>query len=172
MPTYWFNLKTMDGTIIDPEGTDLLNDASAHAYAKAVARELMAHRELQTRFWRLEVRDSGRLAKRDLLFASIDETLSHLTPELRSSVEGLCACSASLVEGIGAIKLTLLDVKATIARAEGALYLAAVNGAAVRYNHGSYHGAPSGECGAEALSASGAAVGRVATRGENKKIED
>jgi len=146
MPTYWFNLKTRDGTIIDPEGTDLPNDASAYEYAEAVARELMAHREPQTRFWRLEVRDSGRLPKRDLLFVSIDETLSHLTPELRSSVEGLCASSASLVEGIGAIKLTLLDVKATIARAEGVLYLAAVNGAAVRYNHGSYDGAPSGEC--------------------------
>jgi hypothetical protein len=63
---------------------------------------------------------------------SIDETLSHLTPELRSSVEGLCASSASLAEEIREIKLTLLAVKATIARAEGALYLAAVNGAAVR----------------------------------------
>ena len=95
MPTYWFNLKTRDGTIIDPEGTDLPNDASAYAYAETVARELMAHRELQTRSWRLEVRDSGGLPKFDLLFASIDETLSHLTPELRSSVEGLCAVRKS-----------------------------------------------------------------------------
>ena len=105
MPTYQFNLKTRDGAIIDPEGTDLPNDASAYAYAEAVARELMAHREPQTRFWRLEVRDNSRLPKRDLLFASIDATLSHLTPELRSSVEGLCASSASLVESIRAIKL-------------------------------------------------------------------
>jgi hypothetical protein len=37
MPTYWFNLKTRDGTIIDSEGTDLPNDASAYAYAEAVA---------------------------------------------------------------------------------------------------------------------------------------
>src|SRR6516165_5390772 len=132
MPAYQFNLKTGDGTVIDPEGTDLPNDASAYAYAKAVASELMAHREPQTRSWRLEVRYSGGLPKFDLLFASIDETLSHLTPELRSSVEGLCASSASLVEEIREIKLTLLAVKATIARAEGALYLAAVNGAAVR----------------------------------------
>ena len=153
MPTYWFNLKTMDGTIIDPEGTDLLNDASAHAYAKAVARELMAHQEQQTRSWRLEVRGSGPLPKFDLLFASVDETLSHLTPELRSSVEGLCASSASVAEGIREIKLTILTVKATMARSKRALYLAAVNGAAVRYNRGSYDGAPSGECGAEAPSA-------------------
>jgi hypothetical protein len=38
MPTYWFNLKTRDGTLIDPEGTDLPNDASAYAYAETVAR--------------------------------------------------------------------------------------------------------------------------------------
>ena len=133
MPTYCFHLKAgSDGTIIDTDGTNLLDYRSAREHAETVARELMAHREPRTRSWRLDVRDNDGLPCFDLLFASIDETLSHLTPELRSSVEGLYASSASLVEEIRGIKLTLLDVKATIARAEGALYLAAVNGAAVR----------------------------------------
>ena len=154
VPTYCFHLKTgSDGTIVDTYGTDLPDDRSAREHAEAIARELMAHREPRTRSWRLDVRDNDGLPCFDLLFARFDDTLSHLTPDLRISLETLCASSASFTEAIHAMKLTLLDIKATIARAEGALYLAAVNGVAVRYNRGSYHGAPSGEYGAEAPSA-------------------
>jgi Domain of unknown function (DUF6894) len=132
MPTYFFNVKTDQGTITDTDGTDLPDQASARSYAEIVARELMAHREPQTRSWRLDVRDSDGLPCFDLLFATLDGSLGHLTPELRSAVESLCASSGSIAEAIRETKLTLLEVKATIARAEGALYLAAVNGAAVR----------------------------------------
>ena len=133
VPTYCFHLKTgSDGTIVDTDGTDLPDDRSAREHAEAIARELMAHREPRTRSWRLDVRDNDGLPCFDLLFARFDDTLSHLTPDLRASLENLCASSASFAEAIHAMKLTLLDIKATIARAEGALYLAAVNGAAVR----------------------------------------
>jgi hypothetical protein len=67
----------------------------------------------------------------DVLFASVDDSIRHLTPELRSSVENLCAKSASLSEAINAIKLTLTQVKGTIARSERAPYVAAINGVAV-----------------------------------------
>ena len=132
MPKYFFNLAAREEIVFDRQGADFPDERSAREHAEVVARELMAHRELRTRAWRLDVRDSNGLPCFDLLFATIDETLGHLTPELRSSLEGYHASSASLAEAIRAIRLTLLDVQATIARAEGALHLAAVNGVAVR----------------------------------------
>jgi hypothetical protein len=132
MPKYFFNLAAREEIVFDREGVDFLDERSAREHAAVVARELMAHRELRTRAWQLDVRDSNGLPCFDLLFARVDDTLGHLTPELRSSLEGYHASSASLAEAIRAIRLTLLDVQATIARAEGALHLAAVNGVAVR----------------------------------------
>jgi hypothetical protein len=128
MPTYFFNLKTEEGTICDPEGTDLPGELSAREHARLVACELMRHRPPRTRCWRVDVCDSEGRPCVDLLFASVDDSIRHLTPELRYSVENLCAKSASLVETIHAVKLTLLEVKGTIARSEGAPYIAAING--------------------------------------------
>jgi hypothetical protein len=96
------------------------DERSAREYAEVVARELMAHREPRTRAWRLDVRDSNGLPCFDLLFATIDDTLGHLRPQLRSSIEAQCASAASFAEAIRAIRLTLLEVQAILARAEGA----------------------------------------------------
>jgi hypothetical protein len=41
------------------------------------------------------------------LFASVDDSIGHLSPELRSSIEELCAKSSSLWEAIRAIRLTI-----------------------------------------------------------------
>jgi hypothetical protein len=131
MPTYFFNLKTPAGTIRDPDGTDLPDELSAREHARLVACELMQHRQLRTRSWRIDLCDSeGRLCL-DLLFASVDDSMGHLTPELRRSVEDLCAKSSSLSEMIRALRLTIIEVQGTIARSEGAPYIAAVNGVAV-----------------------------------------
>jgi hypothetical protein len=131
MPTYFFHLKTPAGAIRDPDGTDLPDELSAREHARLVACELMQHRQLRTRSWRIDVCDTeGRLCL-DLLFASVDDSMGNLTPELRSSVENLYAKSASLSEAINAIKLTLAQVKGTIARSERAPYVAAINGVAV-----------------------------------------
>jgi len=91
----------------------------------------MSNREASTRAWRLEVRDSSERRCSNLLFATIDDSMSHLTPQLRSSLEHLCASSADFAETIHALRITLLEVRATMARAEGALHLAAVNGRAL-----------------------------------------
>ena len=131
MPRYFFNLKTREGTILDRDGTDLADDSAARCHAELVARELMSNREASTRAWRLEVRDSSERRCSNLLFATIDDSMSHLTPQLRSSLEHLCASSADFAESIHALRITLLEVRATMARAEGALHLAAVNGRAL-----------------------------------------
>ena len=128
MPTYFFNLKNAEGTILDPVGTDLPDEHAAWEHARIVANEIMRHREARTRFWRLQVADGNRDACFDLLFANIDDSIRHLSPELRGSVENLCAKSASLCETIHAVKLTLLQMKGTIARSERAPYIAAING--------------------------------------------
>ena len=132
MPKYYFNLAAREDIVFDREGVDCPDELAAREHADAVARELMAHRELRTRAWRLDVRDTNGLPCFDLLFATIDETLGHLTPQLRSSIEGYCASAASFAEAIRSIRMTLIEVRATLARAEGALHLAAVNGVAVR----------------------------------------
>jgi hypothetical protein len=131
MATYYFHLKTPAGTIRDPDGTDLPDELSAREHARLVACELMQHRQQRTRSWRIDVCDGEGWRCVDLLFASVDDSLRHLTPELRSSVENLCAKSPSLSEAINAIKLRLVQVKGTIARSERAPYVAAVNGVAV-----------------------------------------
>ena len=131
MPLYFFNLKTREGTIRDPDGTNLPDESSAIEHARQVARELMAHQKLGTRSWRIDICDGEGRSCTDLLFASLDDTISHLTPELRSSVEELCAQSSSLSETIRAVRLTLAQVRGTIARSEGAPYVAAIKGVAV-----------------------------------------
>ena len=131
MPIYFFNLKTHEATVRDPDGTDLPDEASAREHARHVASELMRHREPWTRSWRIDLRDRQGQQCLDLLFASLDDTISHLTPELRSSVEELCAQSSSLSEVIHAVRLTLAQVRGTIARSEGAPYVAAIKGVAV-----------------------------------------
>jgi hypothetical protein len=128
MPTYFFDLKTSEGTIRDPNGTDLPDEPSARQHARLVVGELMQHRQPWTRAWRLDVCDHEGRPCFDLLFAAADDSIDHLTPELRSSVENLCAKSASLDEAIHAIRQTLSQVKRTIARSEGAPCVAAVSG--------------------------------------------
>jgi hypothetical protein len=131
MPRYFFNLKTREGTILDRDGTHLPDDSAARRHAELVARELRANREPSTRAWRLDVRDGCERRCSNLLFATIDDSMSHLTPQLRASLEHFCASSADFAETIQALRLTLLEVRATMARAEGVLHLAAVNGKAL-----------------------------------------
>jgi hypothetical protein len=131
MTTYFFNLVTPVETLMDMGGIDLPDEAAARQHAGLVADELMRHREASTRCWRLIVSDSTHEPRFELLFASVDRTMDHLTPELRDSVETLCSRSASLFDTIRALHGTLLEAKATMARAERQPYLAAHNGICV-----------------------------------------
>jgi hypothetical protein len=131
MPTYFFNLTTAHEMIRDPDGTQLPDEAAARAHAQAVARELMQHRQIQTRSWRLTAWDDRGRPCFDLLFATVDNSLDHFRPELRKSCEDLHVKTASLFDAMQEVRRTLLQVKATLARADGLPYLAAVGGVAV-----------------------------------------
>jgi hypothetical protein len=113
----------------------LPNERAAWEHARLVACEFMQHRQPWTRSWRIDVCDGEGRRCLDLLFASVDESIGGLPPELRSSIENLYAKHASLSDAINAIKLTIFEVKGTIARSERAPYVAAVNGVAVDGRH-------------------------------------
>ena len=131
MPVYHFNLHDEHGTLPDRDGTELADEIAAQAHACAVVHELMRNREVKARSWRLNVRHEDGTACFDLLFASVDESIAHLPPELRLSFETLCLKRSSLSDAISDLRLTMRQVQGTMARADGAPYVASVNGVAV-----------------------------------------
>ncbi len=134
MPIYFFNLKTTNIVVQDPDGTELADESSAREHARQVACELMRRREPQSRSWRIEVRDSQRRHCFELLFASIDESIAPLGPELRHLIENLHRKQASLIDAIAAVRLSLVQIQATIARSKRMPFLAAVDGVTIATN--------------------------------------
>jgi len=125
---YYFDLKQDMRFIRDPEGTELLDDSSARAHAEAVAKELMANNTRGARTWRLQVYDDQRHHRFELLFASIDPSIARLPPELQTSICDVCRTTASLTDAISDVRVSLLRLRATLARADGAPYLASLHG--------------------------------------------
>jgi hypothetical protein len=127
MATYHFDLVTLDGRVLDLEGTELADEASARDHARQVACELMRHRESPTRSWKLEVSDFARRFCFELLFVSVDSTIDHLTPDLRANVEKPWSQSAALAETMHAVRKSVAATRATLARADGRPHLSVVS---------------------------------------------
>jgi len=128
MSLYFFNLKDGRTTIPDQDGTELADDDAARAHATVVARESMRNNESRTRTWRLQVCGGDREPLFELLFASVDETIDLLPQETRARVREVSGKFASLSDAITDVRMSLLQVRATLARSEGAPYLASLNG--------------------------------------------
>jgi hypothetical protein len=128
MPRYYFNLKRREGTLLDPDGTDLRDEAAARDHAHQVMSELMRNANVRTRTWQLAVMDQNRRSCFELLFAGYDDSMAHLTPELRSSVETICRRHALLTDAIVDVRTTMLQIKGTLARSDRRPYLVAENG--------------------------------------------
>jgi len=118
MPLFYFILKNGQYTIPDSEGEELADLNAARAHAAGVARELMRNRDIKARAWRLEVCDEYLQPSFELLFASIDDTISHLPPEFRQSIEIACGNTASLKDTIFSIRNSLLEVRENLNRAD------------------------------------------------------
>ena len=88
MPVYTFKLRDGSGDAEDETGVQFCHRDSALRYAHDVVHELMKSRELETRSWRLEVYEGGSLFC-EIPFASVDPSLDHLAPKLRTMVENL-----------------------------------------------------------------------------------
>ena len=128
MATYFFDLLTGTGRVPDPLGTELNDDEAARTHASTVARELMRHREGKSRHWRLSVRRDGTEPGFEVLFATVDQTMDALDSNIRQSVERVSGNIANLSDAIGDLRLTLWQVKATMAKADDKIHLAAIHG--------------------------------------------
>lgn len=128
MNTYYFNLKDGRTTIPDPDGTELPDEAAARAHAVTVAREAMRNNEARTRNWRIEVCGQDRGALFEILFASVDESMEHLPGDLRRSVETVSTKFASLSDAIHEVRMSMLELRVTLARSDGLPHLATLNG--------------------------------------------
>jgi hypothetical protein len=91
----------------------------------------MRNAHARTRLWRLAVSDENRRPCFELLFADYDESLSHLLPELRLAVEKVQRKHVALLDAMVDVRMTLLQVKGTLARANRRPHVAAVNGISV-----------------------------------------
>ena len=125
---YYFNLKRRDGTLVDPDGLDLPDQTAAREYALQVMSELMRNANVRTRAWRLAVMDQDKQSCFELLFASYDDSMAHLPPEFRSSVEMACRRHASLMDAIVDVRTTMPQIRGTLARSDRKPYVAAEDG--------------------------------------------
>jgi hypothetical protein len=128
MATYYFDLLAADRLVVDSEGMDFPDRATAVKYARRVAREMMRRGELTRRCWCLRICDEERLRLDDLLFASADQTLDHLTPHLRLLVEDICRRHAELSEMALELRMTVSQSRAILARSARAPFVVAVDG--------------------------------------------
>jgi Domain of unknown function (DUF6894) len=127
MSLYTFELHSGERPISDETGVWFANRERAVDHAQDVAHELMRGRELQTRSWRLDVYEDGTRVH-EVLFASIDPTLQHLRPGLRTAVEQASAARCSFHEMLSAAQATKREANALVARSRGKPYLATMGG--------------------------------------------
>jgi hypothetical protein len=114
------------GDVEDTTGVELPDRAGAVRYAHDVVHELMRNRELETRSWCLAVYegDDGGGSICEIPFASVDPSLNHLTPNFRTMVKSVSERKRLLSDVIHAVKGTIRESRALVARARGKPYLA------------------------------------------------
>jgi hypothetical protein len=76
----------------------------------------------------MAVMDQGKQSCFELLFASYDDSMAHLPPEFRSSVEMACRRHASLMDAIVDVRTTMPQIRGTLARSDRKPYVAAEDG--------------------------------------------
>jgi hypothetical protein len=123
MPRYFFHLR--DGTegIRDAEGVDLPDEIAGRAYARSLASELMKNREPQTRHWLLDVTEEIGQVAFQLPFATVDQTLDHLTAATRNWIEQRCEKSLAQHEEIERARVGCRRSRALVGRSRGKPYL-------------------------------------------------
>lgn len=117
MRLFYFTLKCGWDSIADVEGQEFPDNAAARRHAVAVARDLMRHREPETRPWRIEVCDDYLQPLFEVPFAHVDETLAEGYPrDFRISIKRVARMSAAFNSAMIETRATLGDVQKTLAR--------------------------------------------------------
>ena len=124
MPTYTFKVLDGCGDVDDETGVSLRDHDHALRYARDVVHELMRNREVETRSWRLDIYENGDGPIYAIPFATIDQTLDHLVPKLRTMVESMSERKRQLGVVVHAVKVTVQESRALVARSRGKPYLA------------------------------------------------
>jgi len=124
MATYTFKVLDGCGDVEDETGVSFRHRDRAIRYARNVVHELMRNREIQTRSWRLNVYENGEGPICTIPFASIDPTLDHVVPTLRTMVEAMSERKRLLSDVLHAVKVTVQESRALVARSRGKPYLA------------------------------------------------
>jgi hypothetical protein len=96
MPRYFFNLKDGRRIVPDPDGTELPDEDSARAHARQVVWELTRNCEQRTNSWRLAVCDGRGAPCFEVLFASVDESVTQL-PHAMRALAGVARRNAALL---------------------------------------------------------------------------
>jgi hypothetical protein len=127
MPAFYFHLRDGKSGILDDEGQELPDAAAAREYAVQVARELMRACEPDKRHYRLDICDEDGMVVTEVPFATVDPTLDHLRPDLRTVVERLSQTRREVSETLVSLEFLLLRLR-TLRGATWRPYLAAQNG--------------------------------------------
>jgi len=114
MPLYHFLLKTRDSRIPDRDGSEWPNESAANDEAALVAHDLMRNQECKRGSWRIEVCDEDLRPCSEILFAEIDETISHLPPEVRHRHIITSRRMAALSDAVLTLRMTLAEVLETL----------------------------------------------------------
>lgn len=128
MARFYFNLEEAGRTTMDREGTELADSDAAQAHAVVIAREIMRNDDYRVLTCRLCVQDSDRNPCFDLLFATVAERLDMLPWHTRDAIQKHAGSIAGLHGDIRNLQTSLQQLRATLARSEGRLRLAALNG--------------------------------------------
>lgn len=129
MPLYTFELHDGSCGIADTAGVHLADREQALCYAHEVIRELMRGEcDWKTGTSRLDVYEDHDQRVFEIPFACLDETLDHLSPGWRSTIEEWRARSLLLREACTAARVTMREARALVARSRGRPYLATERG--------------------------------------------
>jgi hypothetical protein len=123
MQLFYFSLKADRQTVPDCNGVELADEAAARLHAAEVARQLMRHREVNTRGWRIQVCNDYLQPLFELFFAEVDETLRKFPAHVTANIEHVVRTAAAFDDAMVTMQDTLKDVRATLARADHILGL-------------------------------------------------
>jgi hypothetical protein len=128
MPFYRFRLRDGADLLEDECGTWLPNLPAASEHACAVARELMEHRERESRHCKIKIYAENRGPLLVIPFAAVDPTLDHLGLRDRQLIERTSTLIGTLKATLVECTMTYLYSRALSARMRRRPYVVADRG--------------------------------------------
>lgn len=132
---FYFDLNDGRRITLDREGTELQSEADAGGLAVTIARDISHNDYNRTRHWRVRVRNENHTAVSEVLFASVTDDLDYCPEPVRQNAIRAAQALASLADELQDVQASLRQLRATLSKARGLPYLAAVDGRRVDAAH-------------------------------------